>query len=248
MSNLNQLEREWRAYKRRERRPFIITLIIIIPLMIGLIFFILKDKPSDAPALAKQLPTKVSPIITKELPTKRVITDFNDTKAIVKTKELPSSIQELRPSFTFIKQIKETKVKKTIRHKNVKHTPKKAIKREKTYEEEASHNQVAVSSASAQNKIDALAKRFNSNRNPVLGIAVAKQYLKNRHYKQAYFYALEVNNIDRRNEESWLVSAQALYHLKDKVAALKLLKIYLQKNSSTKAQRLYQAIKRDRLK
>jgi hypothetical protein len=59
---------------------------------------------------------------------------------------------------------------------------------------------------------------------------------------------LEVNNIDRKNEESWLVTAQALYFLKKKNAALKLLQNYLKNNNSSKAVKLYRSVKQDRLK
>jgi len=250
VSNLNQLERDWKAYKIRERRPLIITFIVVVPIILGLGLFLIKDEPKKHITSKKSSAIAV-PVIKQELPKKIVVIESNKTQPVHLKEKLPPKAQELRPSFTFMKHIKETKHtkrKKPIKHKTKKHTYKKTTKTEKTYENYASHHKVAVSSASVRNKIDALAKRFNSNRNPILGIAVAKQYLKSKQYKQAYFYALEVNNIDRRNEESWLVSAQALYHLKDKKAALKLLKIYLHKNSSSNAQRLYQAIKQGRLK
>ena len=57
-----------------------------------------------------------------------------------------------------------------------------------------------------------------------------------------------LNNLDRKNAESWIVTAKSLYFLKNKDAALKLLNTYLRKNSSAEAIRVYRAIKQGRLK
>ena len=254
MSNLNQLERQWKQYKSKQRRPLIIGSTISIFIISMVTFFLLDNKSAQVVKIAPQ----TVPVATKNIQQKQtLIEEQKESNKTVLDQAIPKvtlAAQELRPSFTFMKQIKEEKYsskkhnqkqksyqKKQVTHKSV----YKAPKRQK---QQVSRNSVAVSAQSTHDKIDALAKRFNHNRNPLLGIAVAKQYLKSKKYKQAYFYALEVNNIDQTNEESWLISAQALYHLKNRDAALKLLRSYLKKHSSSRAQRLYNAIKRGKLK
>ena len=254
MSNLNQLEREWKVYKRKERRPFMIIAIIFISISSLIIFLTFSSKNENKLPENKSFALKVQPKLETKTSIVSVDQELNKTIKVIKKDPLPVKTQELQPSFTFMRQIKEERhtkkqkqVKRTTHKRQIKQSTS-VIKQEKKSLYLPSKNKIDVSSTSSRNKIDALAKRFNSNRNPLLGIAVAKRYLQSKKYKQAYFYALEVNNIDPKNEDSWLVSAQALYFIKSKEAAMKLLKNYMRKHDSNKALRLYRAMKEGRLK
>jgi len=254
MSNLNQLEREWKIYKRKERRPFVIITVIFITISSLIIFLTLSSKNENKLPKNKSFDLKVQPKLETKTSIVSVDKESNKTTKVIKKDPLPVKTQELQPSFAFMRQIKEDRytnkqkhVKRTT-HKHQIEQPSSVIKQEKKSQYLPSRNKIDVSSTSSKDKIDALAKRFNSNRNPLLGIAVAKRYLQSKKYKQAYFYALEVNNIDPKNEDSWLVSAHSLYFIKSKEAAMKLLKNYMRKHDSSKALRLYRAMKEGRLK
>lgn len=257
MSNLNQLEREWKAYKSKKRRPFVIASLTFIILASLMTFLFLDTKRT------KELPTKnqvtlnsqpqlkqKTSVVVKPQESNHTIEAAKITKQVTAT----AKVQELQPSFTFMKQIKEQrhpKKQKQVKKTSSKHHIEKkrpVVKKERISTHTATRNKIDVSSTSSKDKIDTLAKRFNSNRNPHLGIAVAKRYLQSKKYKQAYFYALEVNNIDPRNEDSWLVSAHALYFIKSKESAMNLLKKYMRKHNSAKALRLYRAMQKGRLK
>lgn len=254
MSNLNQLEREWRRYKRKERRPLMIAILALTALISSTVFLTFKSENEKKHSQDKPLIIAIKPQLKEKNSTAISEKELNSTIKVSKTEKLPLKAQELRPSFAFMKQIKEereTKKQNRPKKASAKRQTKKNVsvtKKEKKKSYQASKNRIDVSSTSTKDKIDALAKRFNSNRNPLLGIAVAKRYLQSKKYKQAYFYALEVNNIDPNNEDSWLVSAHALYFIKSKNAAMRLLQGYMKKHNSAKALRLYRAMQQGRLK
>ena len=237
MTNISQLERDWKIYKRKERRPYILAFaLLLIALVLIIVIFSSSDDTSP-----------LKPITEKK---QEVTVEANKPKENNNTMVTTShAVQELKPSFNFMKDIKNTKTpKKQKRKAHV--VPKRhhEDKEQAPSYKRTKKTSINVSSTSTNSKLESLADRFNKNRNPMLGITVAKQYLHNKQYKQAYFYALEVNNIDNTNEDSWLITAQALYHLKKRDAALKLLKTYLRKNDSAEGMKLYRSMKQGRLR
>jgi hypothetical protein len=245
MTNINQLEQEWKDYKKKQQAPFIISFAIISIIFI-LIITIFSGDSSKKPTkpINKVVEQKADPI-------KPTIVEV--------TKKPVVQVQELQPSFNFMKHInqndksvKSYKNSQRIKHKTTyskNNDSSRKVNHKKNYtREKKSVQNFSMNASSAKSKVDSLALRFNDSRDPNLGIVVAKQYLQLKKYKKAYFYALEVNTIDRKNEESWIVTAKALYFLKRKDAALKLLKGYINKNDSAEAIRVFRAIQQGRLK
>ncbi len=247
MTNLSQLERDWKIYKRKEQRPYIVSILAFILVALLLWLFWPASTKTDKRDLNVSQKNLSQPSKQLESVTPR-------PKEVLITQKPKQQAQELRPSFNFMKQIKERPVKKEKKTpqsetKTAEHrvTPQKTRAEQKSHTVEKQHK-VSVSSSSTQDRMSTLVKRFNNTKNPILGITIAKQYMKNRNYKQAYFYALEVNTIDRTNEESWLVTAQALYFMKKKASAIQVLQSYIKDHSSAKALKLLRKIKRDQLK
>lgn len=241
MTNIAELEREWKEYKNKQRRPIYlgVSIVFLIILVVIFTFNAINETTSDATEAKLKTPNKIA-VVEKQ------ILDTNTSKKTI----VPKQAQELKPSFAFMKQIKTKpykKSKKVQKRKQAKKVTQQRVYKKSKRVTKNSHS-IAVTSTSAQSKLSSLIKRFNNNRNPILGLTIAKQYLELKNYRQSYFYALEVNNIDQSIEDSWLITAQSLYFLKKKETAMKLLENYLKSHSSAKAVKLYRSIKQDRLK
>jgi tetratricopeptide (TPR) repeat protein len=60
-----------------------------------------------------------------------------------------------------------------------------------------------------------------------LALMIAKEYYKQKNYKQAQIWAIKANNLDPQKVESWLLFADILLKENKKKKALEILKIYL---------------------
>jgi hypothetical protein len=85
-------------------------------------------------------------------------------------------------------------------------------------------------------------RRFKKNKNPALGLFIAKRYYETNRYKKAYNYALITNDIDSKIEDSWLIFAKSLVKLDQKEMAVKALTSYVDESGSTRAKMLLEEI------
>ena len=74
-------------------------------------------------------------------------------------------------------------------------------------------------------------------------LVIAKRYYRQKKYTKAATWALKANQLDKSNEESWLLFAKALAKLGKREQALNLLGIYYKKTHSPKAYMLLKQIK-----
>jgi thioredoxin-like negative regulator of GroEL len=79
-------------------------------------------------------------------------------------------------------------------------------------------------------------EKYNQKRSYALAIYIAKQYYFDNDYKQAGVWAKRANQLDRNQEEAWLLYAKSVYALNNKEKAVRILKIYLQYKESSKAE------------
>ena len=260
MININELEAQWKAYKKRQKRPFIYAILVLLTLSITIIVL----WPH------KELPTHKKNIIHKPITTKKE--PSNVAKHTKKTQTVPQEksvvpiqakpiekVQELKPSFGFIRDIntqrnthsfhkasKNYQNKKAHANKKVSKIQKRDQKSNPITNEKQSHS-LQISHDSQQDKIRVLINRFNQSKNPKLGIAIAQAYYDKKNYKKAYYYALETNGIDQNNEESWLIASKSLYFLHKRNDAMVLLKTYLMRSYSSKGTKLLNSMQTGKL-
>lgn len=79
-------------------------------------------------------------------------------------------------------------------------------------------------------------EKYNQKKSYALAIYIAKQYYFDNDYKQAGIWAKRANQLDRNEEEAWLLYAKSVYALDNKEKAVRILKIYLQYKKSSKAE------------
>lgn len=251
MININELEQQWRAYKKRQMRPYLYGGVVFLFIAL-IIFFVWPDsKPQVVKKhLAAQTDKKVpkpKPVMTTTL-TKQIPV-IKNSSSVTTQRDLSvkkPSVQELKPSFDFIRHI-DTRAthnvsthKKTVKRVHQKSAQSK-VKQKKVIQipkETKAQGAFFISTENKEDKILKMINRFNQSKNPLLGIAIAQSFYDKKNYKKAYYYALETNGIDQNNEESWLIASKSLYFLKKRKDAIILLKTYLTRKNSSKGTKL----------
>lgn len=272
MLNINELERQWLAYKKRTLKPYLIGGLALLLVLIAAITYgtfsrndVVKSTPKQPvktvqqPAVYKPVTVNKEPIpapvqVPKQDHSEQSQTTTKATiplkkQAKVKKREIKTAKkepQELMPSFAFIDTIKPTKPKpkKTVKKKKVPKPKKKKTQKRSPIPVPKS----TLTTEATDDKILSLRKRFERTKNPTLGTVITRLYYEKKAYSLAYKYALEVNAIDETNIHSWLYAAKSLYFLGQKDKAVNMLQQYIQKTHSSSAQKLLNEIRSGTLK
>jgi hypothetical protein len=265
MLNTRDLERRWLKYKIQSYIPHaIITLSVIVILISVSVYYTSID--SNKPVIAEEQKTTVPVNNTKEIktvamqPTQIVKQNVPTISSVIDTTKVTQPIQEqsistkkvvLKPSMEFMKNIQDssegyyqnTPEEETFNTPYV--TTKPAEVRNEVIEEseptvsepEEAKKIVIARETSVQDIKDA-EKRFNKNNNPALSLFLAKQYYARGDYSKSYNYALVTNQLDKDNEDSWLIFSRSLVKLGKTDLAKKALKEYIKFSHSSNAQLL----------
>lgn len=90
-------------------------------------------------------------------------------------------------------------------------------------------------------------KRFSSSRDVDDALFLAKYYYGKDDYKKAEYWALEVNKIDETLEDGLFIFIKAKYKQGHKNEAISILMAYLKKTNSQEAKKLLYTIKKNKL-
>ncbi len=101
------------------------------------------------------------------------------------------------------------------------------------------HKIVAKTVTATKLDIIALRKQFAQTKDIGIAIIIAQEYYRQKLYPLAIKWSLKANNIDKNNEDSWLIFAKSMYKMGKKETALNALRIYYKKSHSKKAAMLY---------
>jgi len=191
---------------------------------------------------AKLLNTTVSPIASK-----------------AQTK--PQNLQILQPSMQFINNIHSNTNKN--QYVKISHVKKRIVSKVTTAKHPHNGKVVAVhhtsqiktvtmpiiqqssvtiKSVPISNNIQDIIKRFKRTNDPILGLFLARRYYHLKKYNLAYNYALLTNQLDSKNEQSWIIFAKSLVKLGQTSMAIQILKSYIKNSHSNNAKVLLENI------
>ena len=80
----------------------------------------------------------------------------------------------------------------------------------------------------------------NYKKHPSIDLAnmIANEYYQQKEYQKAMQWAIKANELDKDNEQSWILYAKSAYKLGQKQKAINALKIYLRKHPSKRVKKL----------
>lgn len=209
----------------------------------------IKTKPIEA----KQTDIKDAPSIASVM----------DTEIKVIPEPMPQTNKRvvLQPSLDFMKKIQDSsdgyykktpKVQtfdtayvapQTIHKKKEPKTTNTAVDVEEVVVEETpvttqKAKKIVIARETSIEDIKDAEKRFKKNNNPALSLFLAKQYYARGDYSKSYNYALITNQLDKDNEDSWLIFSRSLVKLGKTKLAKKALNEYIKFSHSSNAELL----------
>ena len=238
MYDVKPLEKEWKDYKKKKRKPwFVLIFSIFLILLISFSFLNYKeidflkfnDKSKVDVITSKSATVLIDEALTT-LETKKPkgseVLQITETKPVTVISENGSmEIVEDLPIAEDIKTIKEPRVK---------------IERVEKPRKKMHLNIIETSSVSAYKDVG---RRFHQTHDTDDSLFLAKGYYRKGNYKKAEYWALQTNKINGNIEESWLIFAKSKVKLGRKNEAIDILTKYIKKSNSAEAQSLLNKIK-----
>ena len=84
------------------------------------------------------------------------------------------------------------------------------------YNNKSSKNNVKISSAPINPKLESIEEHFKNSKDPKDALALARDYYAKKDYKNAAKWAFELNNLDKKNADGWLIFAKSKYNVGNK--------------------------------
>jgi len=211
----------------------------------------------------KTVTTSPKVSVSKKLPIEKE-TSITSKNLHVNTSATPveETPQRLQPSFSFLNAIEREPIHNIAKVPQIKKTKKINTQIKPAAEKRPPVETVPVAAVVVEAKpepklptgikidhtkthkeVQDIIHRFETNKNPALGLYLARYYYKMQNYEKAYNYALSTNHIDSNIEECWLIFASSQVKLGKKDDAVKTLIAYIKNSDSLNAKNLLHNIR-----
>jgi len=239
MYDIEPLEKEWKKYKKKKRKPwFILLFSIFFILLVSLTFLNYKEidflKFYDKNKIEVVTNTSSALLIDKALTALEIkkpkVGEIKPVTVIPYENESMEVVEDL-PIPEDVGMIKKPKVK--IETTTVE-KPRKKIHL----------NIIETASVSAYKDVE---KRFTLTHDTDDSLFLAKSYYRKGNYKKAEYWALQTNKVNGNIEESWLIFAKSKVKLGRKNEAIRILTTYIKRSNSVEAKSLLYKIEKGTL-
>jgi len=226
MLDVRDLEDRWKKYNQKRKRPFIVSGLLFLILILSVMF--LKTDNINS-YISKLFSHKIS--LDKNKVKENIETNSSKVKSIyllnqgiveLESKNILKENITVKKSIDSLSPLDEDEIftEKDISKPVIKKKHVKIIK---------------VSNNSAYKDVE---RRFRRSHNINDSIFLANMYYKKRDYKKAIYWAMQTNKLDKNIEESWLIFAKAKVRLGYKNEAIRVLKAYIKRSNSYEAKKL----------
>jgi len=236
MLDVEELEKQWKQYKRNQRKPFYLVG-FVFAIIVSLVLLVLNNK------------IKINNFdINKTI---KSFSFFDKSKQHNKNEnniQISNKIKRDLNKYLLNDPIKDMflieETKKNIKN-NTNVTPlddddlyvekdisKPIIKKKKV-------SIIKISTNSAYKDVE---RRFKRSHNINDSMFLANMYYKRKNYRKAIYWAMQTNKLDKNIEESWLIFAKSKVKLGKKNEAISVLKAYIKRSNSYEARKLLKKI------
>ncbi|MBV5321876.1 MAG: hypothetical protein JZU62_09320 [Sulfuricurvum sp.] len=251
MLDIRNLERRWLKYKIKSYAPHIAFASVGAVLLIALPYIWMdSDKPKSPlktdrffSTVSKKAP-EIKPIVEESPTVLEPSMDFVQTfqTSVLETKRpLSSTIQTTKP----IQQ--EVPIPKVL---NLPDTSslKTPLKSPPIVSIPPSDKSPSLNRNESKLDIESVERRFKDSSNPSLGLFIARYHYDHGNYSEAYNFALKINSINNKIDESWIIFSKSLVKLGNVEQAKKTLRFYISESNSESARSLLDSIERGTFK
>ncbi len=217
MYDINNLEQQWRKYKRKRIAMYVGAFVMIAALSASVLYFAGKSGSKDG-----MIPKSDNMSFGKQ-----------DSGISASPKSLSPNVPSVasKPKTSKGFKITFSGEQKPGSRPHEENSPKK-------------HINIQVSSKKSQLSIKDMEDRFADLKDKEDALFISRYYYDKKQYKKALKWALEANKIDSNIEESWLIFAKAKAKLGSRKEAIKVLQAYYDRSGSRKAKQLLDKIRR----
>jgi len=216
------LEQTWRKYRTKKRIKFaaIVGALLFSGVGIGYYWYSVNAKQKHMPAHTHK--------------------ERNESQSIAKNLLLPDLSFE-KSAERYAKAVSKTEAKRSVqkvRQKSLQQPQSQNLSQPQV--PSVSPSGAKLLKAVSHDKLDLskLQQQFAKTNDIGIALIIAKEYYGRGNYKEASRWALKANNIDKNNEESWIIFAKSAYKMGKKRTAMNALKIYYKKSRSQRALKL----------
>ena len=244
MYDIKALEEEWKEYKRRQRKPYLLfSLGLLLLSILGFLFFDHIHFPSFSSIQFKHNKS----IERKNKQENKVIIDsaFSEiqVRKQVKTMDKVETIKpmlepikdETIPTLPVVDNIPILEQPKKIQKRKAYMKVEKKSENVKKRYKKIHLNIIESSSVSAYKDVE---KRFMQAHDTDDSLFLAKSYFRRGNYKKSEYWALQTNKVNNHIEESWIIFIKSKIKLGHINEAIEILKNYIKHSNSSKAKEL----------
>jgi len=234
MYDIKPLEEQWERYNRKRKRPFYIRILLFI--LLGIVGFFLFENKSF---LLKKFETINQKVSQKE---KKHVSHFWDSE--IETLALKQVSEKVKPVTTQNDDnpmnpedvyVDEGESREGTAQGNSSSSSKKRSRKKMNLE---------IVEINGESVYQDVKNRFSLAPDPDDSLFLARNYFKDKKYKQAAHWALETNKLNGDIEESWLIFAESKAKTGQRNEAIRVLSSYVSKSGSVKAQKLLKKLKK----
>ena len=235
MLDIEELERQWKQYNRKRKRPLYITIILFLLIILAFVvakFNIGLNLSEFIPKVNILQPSKVN--------------DNKDSSVVLSYMDkaekylLNDSLVDL-----FLSKNKN-KVQGTYSDNNT-HINTPLDENEVYIDKDISKpslgkKQLSIIKVANTNAYRDVERRFRRTHNINDAIFLANMYYNKRNYKKAIYWSMQTNKLDKNIEESWLIFAKSKIKIGKKNEAIRVLRAYIKRSNSYEAKKLLKKI------
>lgn len=240
MYDIEQLEDEWKKYRRKKLKPWYISILVFLLLLVPLVLFLMNQK-IDFSALKTYFKTSKETVSHEEgssntkvkkvkssvlvnnaldrLEIKENVIAVTD-KAVKKPMNILVDIPVLEDTQDLI--VSDTEIDKPKIHLDI----------------------VESTSVTAYKDVE---KRFLQSREIDDALFLARSYYKKGNYKKSEYWALETNKLDENSEESLFIFVKSKVKRGHENEAISILKDYIKMSDSQEGRKLLNQIENNKL-
>ena len=241
MYDIKPLEEEWEKYNKKKRKPIYLSVLFFLLLLIAfavmqyknislLKIFSVDKNESMVTSVIKSSDVLINkPIKTLEVK-KDVLSSVTNSISEVKPGVIVTSDNNpMEPTDVFVDENNNHKIQVHAKPKI------KTIKKEKRKKVKLN---IVITDASSLSAYKEVERRFKVSPNPDDSLFLARGYFKKAKYRKSAHWALQTNKLNGDIEESWLIFARSKARTGQKNEAIRVLKEYVKRSHSTKANKL----------
>jgi len=221
MYEMTSLEEDWKSYKKKKRRPFLVLFFLLSIAIVSI--FTVKEQKISFNTLRHYVPNFIN---------------FN----ILKSKVEAQSIEESLISSNALSTLAENKNSQALQKDEnilvdipILDMENNRVIENKSSNEKALLNIIGTSNVIAYEEVE---KRFESSHNIEDALFLAKNYYKKGNYEKAAYWALETNKLDDDVEESIFIFVESKVKSGQVNEGLLILKRYIKQSGSDEAKKL----------